>query len=106
MLASGARRFRQTTCRSAGWGGLRALPLSAQPGLRQARPGHRPTAACLQSPGVLPGRNCLYVLFRRGKAGSEESNRAPTGKLLAAIFGAAGPHAALALDPGVGKLVP
>ena len=30
----------------------------------------------------------------------------PTGELLAAIRGAAGPHSPLALDPGVGELVP
>ena len=30
----------------------------------------------------------------------------PTGELLTPIFGAVGPRSALALDPGVGKLVP
>ena len=30
----------------------------------------------------------------------------PAGELLAPIFGAVGPHAALVLDPGVSKLVP
>jgi hypothetical protein len=32
--------------------------------------------------------------------------KCPTGELLAPIRGTVGPHAALALDPGVGKLVP
>ena len=32
--------------------------------------------------------------------------KCPTGELLTPIFGAAGPHAALALDPGVSKLFP
>src|SRR4029077_219698 len=36
----------------------------------------------------------------------EDQIERPTGERLAPIFGAVGPHAALALDPGVGKLVP
>jgi hypothetical protein len=32
--------------------------------------------------------------------------KCPTGELLTPIFGAVGPRSALALDPGVGKLVP
>jgi hypothetical protein len=65
---------------------LRALPLSAQPGLQPARPGHRPTAACRQSPGVLRDRNCLCGGSRRGKAGSEGSNKAPRERASAERF--------------------
>jgi hypothetical protein len=36
----------------------------------------------------------------------EDQIERPTGEFLSPIFGAVGPHAALALDPGVGKLFP
>jgi hypothetical protein len=36
----------------------------------------------------------------------EDQIQRPTGELLAPIFGAVGPRSALALNPGVGKLVP
>jgi SNF2-related domain len=57
-------RSRQKSSPSAGWGAVRVLPLPAPRGLRQARPGHRPTAACRQSSAVLRERHSYGSLLR------------------------------------------
>src|ERR1700730_5495716 len=61
---------------------------------------------------MVPGERSSGETTRRGgitKAGNTHARRAikcATGERLAPIFGAVGPHAALARYPGVGKLFP
>src|ERR1019366_7553981 len=56
---------------------------------------------------VLPGIGIAFVgYFAAVKLVLKNQIKCPTGELLTAIFGAVGPRSALALDPGVGKVVP
>jgi hypothetical protein len=56
----------------------------------------------MDSPACLPADLLIHV---ESLSGSGQIKR-PTGERPAPIFGAVGPHAALALDPRIGKLVP
>ena len=56
---------------------------------------------------VFSGIGIAFVCYLAAvKTVLEDQIKRPTGEPLAAIFGAVGPRSALALDPGVGKLVP